>query len=35
MDSYRFMGTSLSSLVDNLSGINNKNCKTCLEGTKY
>ena len=31
IDSYRFMSTSLSNLVDNLSGIYNKGCKKCME----
>ena len=31
IDSYRFMSASLSSLVDNLSEINKKECKTCME----
>ena len=30
-DSYRFMSTSLSDLVDNLSEIDKKDCKTCIE----
>ena len=30
-DSYRFMQIKLSDLVDNLSEINNKVCKTCME----
>ena len=30
IDSYRFMSTSLPNLVDNLSEINNKHCKTCM-----
>ena len=31
IDSYRFMQSKLSDLVDNLSGINNKECKSCME----
>ena len=31
IDSFRFMAASLSSLVDNLSEINKKECKTCME----
>ena len=31
IDTYRFMQSKLSDLVDNLSEINNKNCKTCIE----
>ena len=31
IDSYRFMSTSLSNLVDNLSGIYDKECKKCIE----
>ena len=34
IDSYRFMSTSLSNLVDNLSEINNKDCKKCMERNK-
>ena len=34
IDSYRFMSTSLSNLVDNLSGINDKDCKSCMEKKK-
>ena len=30
-DSCRFMPSKLSNLVDNLSEINNKDCKTCIE----
>ena len=30
-DSYRFMSTSLSDLADNLSEINKKECKACME----
>ena len=31
IDSYRFMSTSLSNLVDNLSGVYDKECKKCWE----
>ena len=31
IDSYRFMSTSLSNLVDDLSGIYDKECKKCME----
>ena len=31
IDSYRFMLTSLSDLADNLSEINKKECKACME----
>ena len=34
IDSYRFMPTSLSNLVDNLSGIHDKECKKCMERKK-
>ena len=34
-DSHRFMSTSLSSLADNLSEINNKDCKKCMERKKF
>ena len=34
IDSYRFVSTSLSNLVNNLSGINNKECKLCIERKK-
>ena len=34
IDSYRFMDRSLASLVDNLSEINNKDCKKCMERNK-
>ena len=34
IDSYRFMSTSLSNLVDNLSGIHDKECKKCMERKK-
>ena len=30
IDSCRFMPSKLSNLVDNLSEINNKDCKTCM-----
>ena len=33
-DSCRFMPTSLSNLTDNLTEINNKNCKKCMERNK-
>ena len=32
VDTCRFMPSKLSDLVDNLSEINNKVCKTCIEG---
>ena len=35
IDSYRFMSTSLSNLVDNLSGVYDKECKKCIERKKY
>ena len=35
IDSYRFMLTSLSNLADNLSEINKKECKACMERKKY
>ena len=35
IDSYRFMQSKLSDLVDNLSDVNNKDCKTCTERKKY
>ena len=35
IDSCRFMLSKLSNLVDNLSEINNKHCKTCIERKKY
>ena len=31
IDSCRFMSSKLSNLVDNLSEINNKDCKNCME----
>ena len=34
IDSSRFMNASLTSLVDNLSEINNKDCKKCEERNK-
>ena len=34
IDSYRFMSTSLSSLVDNLSGVYDKEFKKCMERKK-
>ena len=34
IDSFRFMSTSLSSLVDNLSEIYKKECKKCKERKK-
>ena len=34
IDSYRFMSTSLSNLVDNLSRIYDKDCKKCMEREK-
>ena len=34
IDGYRFMETSLSNLADNLSEINNKDCKKCMERNK-
>ena len=34
IDSYRFMATSLASLTNNLSEINIKDCKKCMERTK-
>ena len=34
IDSYRFMQSSLSNLKDNLSEINNKDCKRCMERSK-
>ena len=35
VDTCRFMPSKLSDLVDNLSEINNKDCKTCIERKKY
>ena len=34
IDSYRFMSTSLSNLVDNLLGVYDKECKKCMERKK-
>ena len=34
IDSFRFMSTSLSSLIDNLSETHKKECKVCKERTK-
>ena len=34
IDSFRFMNSSLDSLTDNLSEINNKTCAKCKERTK-
>ena len=34
IDSCRFMPSKLSSLVNNVSEINNKDCKTCMERKK-
>ena len=34
IDTCRFMSSKLSDLVVNLSEINNKNCKTCMERKK-
>ena len=34
IDSFRFMSTSLSNLIDNLSGVYNKECKKCMERKK-
>ena len=34
IDSYRFMPSKLSDLIDNLSGINNNECKSCMERKK-
>ena len=31
VDSFRFMRSSLAGLADNLSEINNKDCKKCIE----
>ena len=34
IDSYRFMQTSLSNIVDNLSRVYDKECKKCMERKK-
>ena len=34
IDSYRFMSTLLSNLVNNLSGIYDEECKKCMERKK-
>ena len=34
IDSYRFTSTLLSNVVDNLSGVYDKECKKCMERTK-
>ena len=34
IDSYRFMSTSLSNLVDNIWGVYDKECKKCMERKK-
>ena len=34
IDSYRFMSTLSSNLVDNLSGVYDKECKKCMERKK-
>ena len=34
IDSYRFMPNSLSNLVDNLSGVDDKECNKCMERKK-
>ena len=34
IDSYRFISTSLSNLVDSLSGVYDKECKKCMERKK-
>ena len=34
IDSYRFMSTSSPNLVDNLSGIYDRECKKCMERKK-
>ena len=34
VDSYRFISTSLSNLVDNLSGVYDKECNRCMERKK-
>ena len=35
IDGCRFMPSNLPNLVDNLSEINNKDCKTSIERKKY
>ena len=35
VDTCRFIPSKLSNLVDNLSEINNKNCKSCIERKKH
>ena len=36
IDSFRFMSTSLSELVDNMSGkFNSTECKSCTENNRY
>ena len=35
IDSYRFMSTSLSDFTDNLSEINEKECKACMERNNF
>ena len=35
VDTYRFMPSKLSNLVNNLSEINIKDCKKCIETKKY
>ena len=35
IDSYRFMPCKLWDLVDNLSAIHNKECKSCMEEKKF
>ena len=34
IDSYKFLSTSLSNVVDNLSGVYDKECKKCMERKK-
>ena len=34
IDSYSFMSTSLSNLVDNVSAVYDKECKKCMERKK-
>ena len=34
IDSFRFMPTSLSNLVDSVSGVYDKECKKCMERKK-